>query len=640
MAPRLPLSILRTSHSTTARVRAVCGGKMKIVRSLAAVAALACFPVTPSQAESDPQDAVIVTATRTALSADNALAPVTIITRQDIERSQAQSVAELIQGLPGIGISVSGGHGKQTSVFLRGTGRGHVLLLIDGVKSGSATDGAPAWEFLPVSEIDRIEIVRGPRSSLYGSEALGGVIQIFTRKGKGPAQWQATAGAGSRQFNEIGGGVSGSYADGWYSLHVNRFATRGFDARQPVVEFGTSVDQPDRDGLNNRSMSARWGYRFDKGTEIELHALRAEGNTEFDAAGNDEEDFVLEASGAKLQFQPAAWWNMALNYGRSLDHRRDFQSSGSLPEDRFNTTHQQWSWQNDLALADAHLLTLGYDYSRDRVGGTVDYARKSRDNRGIFGQYQAKFEKQDASLSLRHDTNEQFGGHNTGNATWGYALAERLRLIASYGTAFRAPTFNDLYFPDFMGFPTSNPNLQPEKSRTSEIGLKGHADEWNWSLFGFYTKIENLIALDAAFIPQNVNSATIKGIETEAAINVGKWKLQGGITLLDPRDEETDNWLAHRSRKSAKLDVNHRGGDLEMGVGVIARGPSFDDAANTKRLGGYSVIDLHAQKILAKDWRLRARIENLLNKEYQTVQSYNSPSRGFFITLAYQSSQP
>jgi vitamin B12 transporter len=613
---------------------------MKDVRCLAAIAALACFPSLPAYAQPDPEDAVIVTATRTPLNADIALAPVTIITREDIERSQAQSVAELIQGLPGVGISVSGGHGKQTSVFLRGTGRGHVLLLIDGVKAGSATDGAPAWEFLPVSEIERIEIVRGPRSSLYGSEALGGVIQVFTRKGKGRTQWQATAGAGSRRSNEIGGGVSGSHNDGWYSLHVNRFATRGFDARQPVVEFGTSVDQPDRDGLDNRSVSARWGYRFDKGTEIELHALRAEGNTEFDAAGNDEEDFVLEASGASLQLQPASWWNTALNYGRSLDHRRDFQSAGSLPEDRFNTTHQQWSWQNDLALADAHLLTLGYDYSRDRVGGTVDYARKSRDNRGIFGQYQAKFEKQDASVSMRHDTNEQFGGHNTGSVAWGYALAERLRLIVSYGTAFRAPTFNDLYFPDFMGFPTSNPDLQPEKSRTSEIGLKGHAGELSWSLFGFYTKIENLIALDAAFIPQNINQAVIKGIETEAGITMEKWKLHGGITLLDPRDERTDNWLAHRSRKSAKLNLDHRDGGLEVGMGIIARGPSFDDTANTRRLGGYSVVDLHAQKTLSRDWLLRARIKNLLDKEYQTVQSYNSPSRGVFVTVTYQSSRP
>ncbi len=613
---------------------------MKDVRCLAAIAALTCFPSLPAYAQPDPEDAVIVTATRTPLNADIALAPVTIITREDIERSQAQSVAELIQGLPGVGISVSGGHGKQTSVFLRGTGRGHALLLIDGVKAGSATDGAPAWEFLPVSEIERIEIVRGPRSSLYGSEALGGVIQVFTRKGKGKAQWQATAGAGSRQSNEIGGGVSGSYNDGWYSLHVNRFATHGFDARQPVIEFGTSVDQPDRDGLDNRSVSARWGYRFGKGTEIEIHALRAEGNTEFDAAGNDEEDFVLEASGAKFQFQPAAWWNTALNYGRSLDQRRDFQGAGSLPEDRFNTTHQQWSWQNDLALADAHLLTLGYDYSRDRVGGTVDYARKSRDNRGIFGQYQAKFEKQDVSVSMRHDTNEQFGGHNTGSAAWGYALAERLRLILSHGTAFRAPTFNDLYFPDFMGFPTSNPNLQPEKSRTSEIGLKGHAGELSWSLFGFYTKIENLIALDAAFIPQNINQAVIKGIETEAGITMEKWKLHGGITLLDPRDEQTDNWLAHRNRKSTKLNLDHRDGGLEVGVGIIARGPSFDDTANTRRLGGYSVVDLHAQKTLSRDWLLRARIENLLDKEYQTVQSYNSPSRGVFITVTYQSSRP
>lgn len=581
------------------------------------------------------QDAVVVTATRYPVTANESLASVTVINRIDIERSQARTLPEILRGVPGVDITTQGGYGKLTSVFLRGTNSSHVLVLVDGIKIGSATSGTTAWEFLPIAEIDRIEIVRGPRSSLYGSEAMGGVIQIFTRHGKGPSEPRAEVTVGSFHTNDINGGVSGGDEKTWYNLHAGHLATRGFNARQPVVEFGTPLNEPDRDGYDNRYANLRLGHRLDNGMEIELHKLRSEGTTEYDSSGNNEEDFVQDITGTKLLWQPVTGWNTSLQLGHSRDDRLDFRADHSVDSARFETVRRSFSWQNDFVIQTSQLLTLGYDALNDSVSSTTSFDKTSRNNRAIFGEYQNHFGAQDASISLRNDDNEQFGRYNTGNLGWGYALTERLRVIASYGTAFKAPTFNDLYYPGY-----SNPNLQPEKSKTTELGLKANDTNTRWAVQAFRTDVDHLIALDSSYIPQNISRAVIKGLEGEAGVSLNAWKIAGGMTFLDPRDEDTGKVLQYRSRRSAKLDIDRQFGQHEIGISLVAQGPRFNDAANATRIGGYTLLNLRAQRVLSKDWQLRARIENLLDKEYQTVQSYNSPRRGFYLTLGYQPLRP
>ena len=600
-------------------------------------ATTAAFVILPAPLPADvtDPDAVIVTATRTAVTADESLASVTVLEREDIERSQARSLPELLRGIPGVDLSISGGYGKQTSLFLRGTNSGHVLVLIDGVKIGSATTAPPSWEFLPLSQIDRIEIVRGPRSSLYGSEAMGGIIQIFTRKGRGPLQPRATVSTGSYNTNEISGGFSGATENTWYNLSASQLTTRGIDAREPVVEFGTLIDQPDRDGYDNRSLSARFGQRFGNGMEIEFHVLHAEGNNEFDSSGNDEVDFTQQAAGAILRFNPMSRWHTSISLGRSLDERLNFRADGTTSRTRFNTKRRQFSWQNDVSVAKGHVLTLGYDYLEDLVDSTTAYDRNSRDNAALFGQYQGNLGRHDLLVSLRTDDNEQFGQQSTGNIGWGYALTDRYRLIASYGTAFKAPTFNDLYFPGF-----SNPNLKPEESKSIEVGLKSKEAGMNWAVYAYRTTIDNLITLDSSFIPQNISKANIKGLEVEVSTTVAGWTASAGLSFIDPRDESTGKQLARRAKKSAKLDLDRRLGRMRFGIGLIAQGPRFDDAANTKRIGGYTVLNLRALYPLSRNWQVRGRIENLLDKEYQTIKTFNSPGRSIFITLAYQPRKP
>jgi vitamin B12 transporter len=607
---------------------------MKNVRSLATVAVVACLPITLAHAEPDPRDAIIITATRTAVTADESLASVTVLTRADIAHSGARSVPELLRGVAGMDFATQGGYGKLANSYVRGTNPGQVLVLIDGVKIGSATAGTPAWEFLPLSEIDRVEIVRGPRSGLYGSEAVGGVVQIFTRRDRGPVRPRADFTAGSDRANEIGAGIAGEAGDTWFNIHAARFATRGFDARQPTVEFGTPLDEPDRDGYSNRSASARIGQRLVGGAEWELHGLQAEGNTEYDSTDNNEDDFTQQVFGARLQLRPAAAWDTTLRVGRSRDDRLSTRPDGAPTfsgPTRFDTIRDTFSWQNDISTLENQTLSLGYDVTEDQVRGTTAYDRTSRDNAALFTQYQARVGRSDALLGLRRDHSEQFGTHHTGNFALGYAIRSGLRLVLSHGTGFRAPSFNDLYFPG-----ASNPGLRPERARTTEIGVKGGEAATRWSAFAFHTRVRDLIVFDlATFLPQNVEAAVIDGVEMEGAVTFDAWRISGSFTFLDPRDEATDRLLPRRARRSARFSLDRRFGQTELGASVLAQTERYDDKANTTRLGGYGILNLHARRSLARDWELRLRLENVLDMEYQTIATYNSPGRSLFLSASY-----
>jgi vitamin B12 transporter len=600
---------------------------------LALCAAVAVVSATAVQA-ADPADQppVIVTATRTAQTVDSSLASVTVITREDIERTQAKTVPELLRGIPGVDLTTQGGPGKLTSVFLRGTNSGHVLVLIDGNRIGAATNGGISWEFLPLSEIERIEIVRGPRSTLYGSDAIGGVIQIFTRKGSGPAQPRASVTAGSYHTWETAAGVSGASGDTRYNVSASRFATGGFNARQPVVEFGSPLNEPDRDGYRNSALSFSLDHRLAGHTEVGLHGLRATGHADYDSSGNNRDRFAQEAAGVRLGFRPLSSWSSRFNLGHGLDDRRSSRvGGGTATPTRFSTTKQTFSWQNDFSLTPQQLLTLGYDRLEDRVASTTAYTVNRRETHGLFGQYQVRFGAHDLNLGYRDEDNEQFGRHRTGTLGWGHALTDNLRLVASHGTAFRAPTFNDLYFPGF-----SNPNLKPEESRSTEIGLRGKALPLAWAVHAYRTDISNLIALNSSFIPQNINKARIDGVELELTTRAGDWRLASNLGYTDPRNVDTDKLLPRRSRQSARLQADRLAGAHEYGIELLAQGPRYDNTANTIRLGGYGVLNARWQYRMSRDWRLQARLENILDKTYETVASYNTPGRSAYLTLSWQ----
>lgn len=586
-------------------------------------------------------DTVIVTATRTPEKVEDTLAPVTVITRADIERLQAHSLPQLLTGLPGVSLGSYGGYGETTSLFLRGSNSTHVLVLIDGIKIGSATSGTAALEQIPVDQIERIELVRGPRSSLYGAEAIGGVLQIFTRKGSDALRPSFVLGGGSQGTAQMQAGLSGSYGPSWFNSSLAGFRTSGINtcsgAGAPIYA-GCFTDEPDRDGYRNVSGALRAGYKLGEQGELSGEWLRVYGNTHYDGTYSNEAHNVQQLLGGSAMFLPLQWWRSTLNAGQSEDKSNLYENGGFVA--RFDTQRDSLSWQNDFSLAPTQSLSAGLDYLKDRVDSSTAYTHADRENLGVFTQYQGSFGAHEMQLSLRGDDNQQFGRHYTGGLAWGYAVNPTLRLLASYATAFHAPTFNDLYYPaDPVYGGGGNAQLHPEKSRSGELGFNTQLGLLSWSVRAFETRISDLIGYDTAFNLANVNTARIRGVENELS---AQWQdVQGKLyaSWLDPVDRSDganrDNTLARRARQTARLDLDRDFGHLQLGTTLNAAGHRYDDAANTQRLGGYATLDLRAGLQLEPHWLLQVQAGNVLDKQYQTAAYYNQLGRTLFLTLRY-----
>jgi len=578
-------------------------------------------------------DDVVVTASRTPEPRSESLASTTVIDRDEIETTQAKSVQDLLRGVAGLGIANSGGPGKATSVFLRGTNSDHVLVLVDGIKVGSATAGLAALQDMPAEQIERIEIVRGPRSSLYGSEAIGGVIQIFTRRGAGPAAPHARAGIGSHGQREVGVGVSGAGvnggADTWYALDADWLDTHGIDACRGLPfppGGGCFTDQPDRDGYRRGSIAARLGTRFGGGNELEVNLLRSAGHNEFDGSFVDESDFVQQVLGAQLALRPTTAWTSRLSLGEARDESNNLRD-GNL-RSRFDTRRRSAGWINEVSLADGHGVVAGVDHQIERVDSSTAYVVRSRTDTGVFAQYLADFGAPQLQLSLRRDDDEQFGRHTTGGVAAGYRFGPRLRATASHGTAFKAPTFNQLYYPGY-----GNADLRPERSRSSEFALSGSMGATDWNVAAFRTDVRDLIA---GFPVANVDRARIDGAEASLATQVAGWRISANATLLSPKNRDTGALLPRRARRMANLDVQRDAGPWRLGATLHTEGQRYDDVANTVPLGGYTAVDLRAEYRLTSAWRVQARIANLFDRRFETAHLFNQPGRELFVTLRWQ----
>ncbi len=580
----------------------------------------------------------IVTATRTAQTVEQSLAAVTVLDRERIERSQAASLPELLKQVPGVSLTNSGGPGKNTSLFTRGSESDHVLVLVDGVKIGSVTGGGAALQDLPLELIERIEVVRGPRSSLYGSEAIGGVIQIFTRKGQGEgAKPFFSAGYGTHDSYSGSIGVSGGDGRGWYSLGASGSDTDGINAKS----VQTSGYESDADGYRNLSATLSAGYRFDNGLELDANVLRAKSHNDYDSVNSKRTagfganaDGESRVFGTRARFSPLERWAVTLQAGRSEDDSDAYQDGRFYS--RFDSRRDSLSWQNDIELAVGHTLTLGVDHQHDEVDSTATYAEDSRDNDGYFAQYLGQAGRHDWQVSLRHDDNEQFGQHDTGNIGYGYGFTDWLRGSISYGSAFKAPTFNELYYPDY-----GNPNLEAETSRSLEIGLAGQHGWGHWAVNAYRTVIDDLIAYDASiFGPANVQEARIRGVELVVGSQLMGWDWSANYSLLEPENRSAGanrgNELTRRAKQLFNFDVDRRLGAFSVGASLHAEGQRYDDLANQNELAGYATLDLRGEYRMSPEWRLQARVANLLDADYETARGYNQPGQAAYLTVRYQ----
>lgn len=612
---------------------AMRGGVAAILLTLMMATASANPARQPLQPFKDP---IVVTATRTVQTADASLASVTVIKREDIERQQSRSIQDLLRGVTGININNNGGPGKGTFIQMRGTESDHIMVLIDGIRVGSATSGTTAFENIPIDQVERVEIVRGPRSSLYGSEAIGGVIQIFTRKGDGGEGFRPSFSFGGGSYGTVNGsvGLSRSGKQGWFNMTASGIGTQGFNACRGTDNAGCFTVEPDRDGYRNVAGSTRAGYRFNNGLEVDANFMHSAGKSQFDGSFVNATEIVQQVFGGAARYSPLDFWRINLTAGRSRQDTDNFLGKQFMT--RFNTTRDTVNLQNDFTINADHQLTVGVDFLQDQVDSTEAFTVTSRSNWGVFAQHLASIARHRAQLSLRYDDNEQFGDWVTGGAGWGYAITEQINLTANFGSAFKAPTFNELYFPGF-----GNADLRPEESRSFEFGVRGNMDWGNWTLNVYDTRIDNLIAFDAnTFAPANIGLARLRGLEAQLSTTIKGWLLNGNLTFLDPENRSADanrgNILPRRAEQSFRLDIDREIGKYRVGAMLLAEGERFDDLGNTRKLDSYVKFDLRAEYILSKRLRLQGRIENLFNERYETAAFFNQPGRNFYATIRYQ----
>ena len=596
--------------------------------------------VTPSfSAENIALEDVVVTATRTPQPREAVIADVTVIDTVEIERGGQTTLIELLQQQPGVEADNNGGPGKPSSIFMRGSNANHVVVLIDGMRMSAATLGTTTFENLPLNQIDRIEILRGPATSLYGQDAIGGVIQIFTKKGTDKTKFYASVGFGTYDTQIAEAGVRGKVNDTRFALNVSASDTNSFSA----IRSG-AANVKDDDGYRNLAISGNVSQTLAEGHEMGLQFINSEGHNRFDNSGNltdfSSKSRLTQQSVALFSHnQLNSFWLSKLRVGLSQDKSRSWDEINvfnPFNPSRFDTEQTQINWQNDFQLP-VGTLTLLYDRLEDDVATTADFPETNRTNEGYAASYFANFGVHTLHLSLREDHNSQFGGNLTGGIGYGYSLNQYWRVTSSYGSAFKAPTFNELYFPFF-----GNPDLEPEKSDNLEASLRYQDGARYFSATVYDNHVRNLIAFDLnTFLANNINKAQLKGLTLSAGDRWGNFSAQASVDIQSPRDVETDNLLPRRANRIGKLIIAYDYQDWRLGAELLASSKRYNDLNNTDVLDGYGLINFTGSYKINQDWRVQARLNNVFDKQYALARDfnaldYNTPGANLFVNIRYQ----
>jgi vitamin B12 transporter len=582
-----------------------------------------------------------ITANRVLTPLDKTLSSVTVLTAADIEKQQASSLPELLQATAGIQLVNNGGAGKVTSLFMRGTESDHTLVLLDGVRINSVSDGGASLQLLPIEMIERVEIVRGARTSLYGSDAIGGVIQIFTKKGKkgAPAKPYAIAKIGSHGSRALTLGVNGGFTKGSYSLSVKRENTDGYNScTGDSVNFaGCFTEELDDDGYDNKSVTFNSSLQLNESNTLSAHFLRSKNELEFDGAAPfspNEAEITTQIYGLSLATKLNEKANLVFSAGRNENKNKNKQSGAFFND--YNTSRDNFSLLSNIAISPKISLVIGADYSDDKADNVTNYPEvPSRSNKGLFFDYKQNVGKADFQAGFRHDSNKLYGDKNTGNIGFGYDIKPNLKIVGSYSTAFKAPTFDELYFPGF-GVPT----IKPEEAKVTELGLRGNTTWGKWSTYIFHNEIDNLIVFKSDFSSaDNIDKATIKGFEAIVDSKIMGWDVNTQFTLLDAEDRSANanqgKKLARRPAKSLRLNLQKDYGKFTLGGTMIAEDHRFDNASNSRRINGYATVDLLASYKLAKNLTVQAKVGNIFDKNYETASFYPQDGRNAMLSLSY-----
>lgn len=592
----------------------------------AAFAQQLTIPVNPT---------LVITANRVEQPVSSVLAPVVVIDRAEIESRQVQSLPELLKTLPGVQIATLGGRGHISSLFIRGTNSNHSLVLMNGRPIAAMVAGTPDLSQIPLGNIERIEYIRGPRAAVYGSDAIGGVINLITKtSAKNGSETHLKGGAGS---NGYGQGELRTVQSLGQKTDMNMLIgyerTDGFD----VV---ANTKQPDRDGFNSKNGQFGLNHTFNDAWSADFNAQRYQNLTEFDGRYDQQQVDTFQYDGG-LKFQSKALTSrLEASYGENSSKSWE-ESKGKSSADPTHTGMTNISWINSWSGIENLNLTGGVDWQREQMksdsrSGGQPFTVPDRDNTGAFviGSYVWSpflFE-----LSGRTDDNQQYGRHNTWSAASGLDIDENHNVRLSYGTAFKAPSFMDLYY----GVPAE---LKPEESKNLELGLSGRYSAWDWSVNLYRNRIDNLIycltSMSYTCNPKNT-TADIKGVETEIGIDTGPVHHRLSYDYTRAKDKgNQDLQLLRRAEHKGSWIADTRFDATTLTTELLYVGKRYDNnwATNQRvELGAYTLLNLAASYEVTQQFTLGGRIDNLFDRDYAPAYGYASPGTEFKVTADYR----
>ncbi len=590
-------------------------------------------------AQQTDNNTMVVTASRFQQPVNTVLAPTTVVTREDIDRWQAKSLTDVMRRLPGVDISRSGGLGQLSSIYIRGSEAKHALILIDGIpfaRSGIVNE--IDIEQIPVALVQRIELIRGPRSAVYGSGAIGGVINIITRGGDEKSQ--IGAGLGSKGYQEYSGTTRQRFGETLATLAGSYQTTKGFNV-QPNSSY--PVDH-DRDGYRNKSLWGGLEHKFNDNLNGFFRGFGYSNNVDYDAGyvdGSDKRQFYNQSWDAGLEFNQGIYSSQLIaNYQTLKDY--NYASVYGLygTGTSLDSMEQRYiQWGNNVVVGQGS-VSAGIDWKQERLISSSPYGTDpyQRDNTGLYLTAQQQFGRVTLDASGREDHDDQFGWHGTWQTAAGWEFVDGYRATLSYGTGFLAPSLGQQFGAGRFGI-AANPNLKPEESKQWEAGLEGLTGPLNWRLSTYRHEIENLITYsNTAYY--NVKSATIKGVEWTGSVTTGIFSHSLTLEYLDARQDSNNEVLARRAKQKAKYQLDWTMYDFDVNIAYQYNGKRFDNATSSynpeqRRLPSYSTVDLAVSYPVTSHLTVRGRIANLFDKEYETAYGYQTAGREYYLNGSY-----
>jgi vitamin B12 transporter len=608
----------------------------KSILAIAVAASLSSY--TPYSLANEPNkftdEVMVVTANNFEQQLKDVLAPIEVVDKTQIDAIQAKSLSEVLQRLPGVQVANAGGVGHNSELYIRGRSTKNTLVLINGVRIGSATLGFANLSAIPLDGVERIEVIRGARAAVYGSDAVSGVVNIITSNRNNDTS-RVKLGAGSYGSYNLGATLSlGRNENSWLNMTATHQQSNGYNI-QPT---STNPVDADDDGYVSQYLIVDMGNRLTDEWLLKANGYYQKHNLEFDNPwqGVDQSDSDLYNLSVAGEYSKGLF-DSKVSLSTNQDKAKSYGQG--VPESTISTNRVAANWNNNVKLNESINILAGLDWYQDKVDNTsTTMTETTRDNGAAF--IGSTFTGEQVSLegNVRADNNSAYGNYTTYQLGAGYQVTERVKLVAMHGTAFKAPTFNELYWPlqcGGWGCYSGNPNLVPEESKTSEVAIEGSYSYASFRVAAHQSDVDKMIASNG-LTQVNIDKAKIEGVELLTRFNTGVLFHEVSYDYLDARDKTTGNFLARRAQHSAKWNASYSYAEWQFNLSYLYQGKRFDDLANTKELDPYSLVDIAGSYFFGNGLVLGAKVGNVFDAKYETAKGYKTPERNYYVNASYE----